>query len=273
MEKIRKITVKDIIKFKSEGKMISALTAYDHVFARILDEAGIDIILVGDSLGNVMLGYKNTLPVTMQEMIIHTQAVARGVKKGLIVADMPFGSYQNGDAIAVKNAIDLAKAGAEAVKVEGIGYLSAISKIIKTGIPVMGHLGFTPQSVNELGYRIQGKDRISALKLFADAKKIEKAGCFALVLEMVPEELAKKISKALKIPVIGIGAGNAVDGQVLVTYDLLGLYDDAPGFVKQTANLKPEIIKAIKKFIVRPYLTCPAYRQAGGRQGSNVERP
>ena len=225
------------------------LTAYDYPFAKILDEAGVDIILVGDSLGNVALGYKNTLPVTMDEMIIHTKAVARGVKNALLVADLPFGSYQENDEQAVANAIKLVKAGAEAVKLEGAGYLAAIKKIIKAGLPVMGHLGFTPQAVNLLGYRTQGKSKKEQVRIIQDAKKLEAAGCFAIVLELMPEELAAKITKAVKIPTIGIGAGDRTDGQVLVTNDLLGLYENPPSFVKPKANLREISLKAIREFI------------------------
>jgi 3-methyl-2-oxobutanoate hydroxymethyltransferase len=246
---MEKITIQKIRNQKPECRKVVMLTAYDYPFAKILDEAGVDIVLVGDSLGNVALGYKNTLPVTMDEMIIHTQAVARGVKRALLVADLPFGSYQASDEAAVANAIKLVKAGAEAVKLEGAGYLSAIKKIIKAGIPVMGHLGFTPQSVNLLGYRTQGKSKKEKVKILQDAKRLEAAGCFAIVLELMPEELAAKITKAVKIPAIGIGAGARTDGQVLVTNDLLGLYENPPSFVKPKLDLRRLILKAIKEFI------------------------
>jgi len=226
------------------------LTAYDYPFARILDEAGVDIVLVGDSLGNVALGYWNTLPVTMAEMLIHTQAVARGVKRALVVADLPFGSYQENDDQAVANAVKLVKAGAEAVKIEGSGYIPAIKKIIRAGIPVMGHVGFTPQSVNILGYRVQGVGSREEKRILAEARLLEKAGCFALVLELIPEKLAAGVTKAVKIPTIGIGAGKKVDGQVLVTNDLLGLYDDPPSFVKKYADLKGVIKTALKRYIL-----------------------
>jgi 3-methyl-2-oxobutanoate hydroxymethyltransferase len=225
------------------------LTAYDFPFAKILDEAGVDIVLVGDSLGNVALGYRDTLPVTMEEMVIHTRAVARAVKRALVVADMPFGSFQESDAKAVANAVKLVKAGAEAVKIEGAQYLSAVKKIIKAGIPVMGHVGFTPQSVNILGYRVQGKGKRSALKILRDARALEKAGCFSLVLELIPESLAAKVTRSVKVPTIGIGAGRKVDGQVLVTNDLLGLYEAPPGFVKPRANLRKIALKAVTEFI------------------------
>lgn len=225
------------------------LTAYDHPVAKLLDGAGLDVVLVGDSLGNVALGYRNTLPVTMDEMVIHVQAVARGVENALIVADLPFGSYQIEPKEAVRAAVRLVKAGADAVKLEGAEHLDAVRQIIKAGIPVMGHLGFTPQSVKLLGYKVQGKERKSAAKIVADAKLLEKAGCFALVIELVPEELGAKISKSLKIPAIGIGAGAKVDGQVLVTNDLIGLFDSPPSFVKPRANVAGIIKKAVGDYI------------------------
>lgn len=245
-----KITVSAIRQKKALGQKIVMLTAYDYLFADILDESGIDIILVGDSLGNVMLGYKNTLPVTMIEMMVHVQAVSRGVSRALVVADMPFGSFQKGKKEAVSCAIDLVKSGAEAVKVEGAEYIGSIKEIKKAGIPVMGHLGFVPQSVNISGYKIQGKTRAGKAKMIKEAKMLEKAGCFAVVLEMVPPELAKTISKQLKIPVIGIGSGQDCDGQVLVTYDLLGLYDNPPSFVKKYANMREEIKRAVSGFVL-----------------------
>ncbi|MBU0574313.1 MAG: 3-methyl-2-oxobutanoate hydroxymethyltransferase [Candidatus Margulisbacteria bacterium] len=245
-----KISTTILLKKKKAREKITMLTAYSCPLANILDEAGVDIVLVGDSVGNVALGYKNTIPVTMLEIMVHTQAVARGVKSAMVVADMPFGSYQVDKNEAVGNAIELAKAGAEAVKVEGAGYIDAIKAIIKAGIPVMGHLGFTPQSVYELGgYKIQGRGAIHRARIIKDARALEKAGCFAIVLEMVPPELAKKISKALKIPVIGIGAGKDCDGQVLVTHDMLGFYENPPSFVKVFTNMRSQIKKAVSSFI------------------------
>lgn len=244
-----KVTTSKLLAKKSAKQPISMLTAYDHLFARILDEAGLDVILVGDSLGNVALGYRNTVPVTMLEMMVHTQAVSRGVERAMVVADLPFGSYQKDSQEAVSNAIELVKAGAEAVKLEGAEYLEAIKAIIKAGIPVMGHLGFTPQAVYQIGCKIQGKGRRSAARTLKNAKALEKAGCFAIVLEMIPEDLAKRISKALKIPVIGIGAGKHCDGQVLVTADMLGLYPNPPSFVKKQADLRSIIKKAVKKHL------------------------
>jgi 3-methyl-2-oxobutanoate hydroxymethyltransferase len=246
---MEKITVNKVRGMRDGVRGIIALTAYDYPFAKILDEAGVDIVLVGDSLGNVALGYKNTLPVTMDEMVIHTKAVSRGVKNALLVADLPFGSYQGNDEKAVANSVKLMKAGAEAVKLEGAGYLSAIRKIVKAGIPVMGHLGFTPQSVNALGYHMQGKSKKEKVKILAEAKKLEAAGCFAIVLELIPEELAAKITKAVKIPTIGIGAGSQTDGQVLVTNDLLGLYENPPGFVKPKLGLRKLILESVKEYV------------------------
>ena len=246
----KKVTTLRLSEMKRDGIKITSLTAYDALVSKILDEAGIAIVLVGDSLGNVALGYKNTLPVTMQEMHIHTQAVSRAVQRALVVADMPFGSFQAGANEAVANAVKLVKAGAEAVKIEGVGYLDAIRKIIKAGIPVMGHVGLTPQSVYKLGgYSKQGKDIKSADMILKEAKLLEKAGCFSVVLEMVPEELARKITKSLKVPTVGIGAGPHCDGQVLVTQDLLGLSEWMPSFVKPKANLKSVAARAVKEFI------------------------
>ena len=247
---MEKVTTAKLRALKSHRQKICMLTAYDRPFAKILEDAGIDIVLVGDSLGNVALGYRNTLAVTMEEMLIHTRAVARAVERAMVVADMPFGSFQKGAKDALSNAIRLVKAGAEAVKIEGAGYLDAVRKIIKAGIPVMGHLGLTPQSVYQLGgYRKQGKDKISARKMLKDARALEKAGCFAVVLEMVPEVLAKKIARTLKVPVIGIGAGPHCDGQVLVTNDLVGLSDWFPSFVRPRANLRRAVSRAVKAFM------------------------
>jgi 3-methyl-2-oxobutanoate hydroxymethyltransferase len=245
-----KITTAKIKGSKSQGHKITMLTAYDYPFAKMVDEAGADIILIGDSLGNVALGYQNTLPVTMEEMLIHTRAVARAVKRALIVADMPFGSFQKEAGETVGNAVKLVKAGAEAVKLEGAEYLDTVKQIIKAGIPVMGHLGLTPQSVHQLGgYGKQGKDKRSAGKILKDARALERAGCFALVLELVPDELAKKISRALKIPAISCGAGSFCDGRVVVTYDLLGISDWHPCFVKPKADLRKVALKALKEFV------------------------
>jgi 3-methyl-2-oxobutanoate hydroxymethyltransferase len=249
LAKEEKVTSLKVRRAKAEHRKVSMLTAYDYPIARILDESGIDIVLVGDSLGNVMLGYRNTLPVTMTEMVVHTQAVSRAVKRALVVADMPFGSYQSDLKLAVSNAVDLIKAGAEAVKIEGAEYLDVIRRILKAGIPVMGHLGFTPQSVHKIGARVQGLGAGEKSRLLKEARALEKAGCFALVLEMVEPKLAQKIKRALKIPVIGIGSGKDLDGQVLVTYDMLGLYPNPPRFVTRYADLSPQIRAAVRKFM------------------------
>lgn len=233
---MEKITSTKVRKSKVQGQKISMLTAYDYPFAKILDEAGVDIILVGDSLGNVVLGHKNTRPVTMEDMAHHTRAAARGIKMALLVADLPY------KAISLSNARRLGKAGAEAVKVEGIQELGEIEKMIKAGIPVMGHLGYLPQ-----------KDRKPAIKrskkIIKEAKILERAGVFAIVLEMVAPELAKEVTDAVKVPTIGIGSGRDCDGQVLVTYDLLGLSDWSPKFAPRYLDLKRQITEAVKRFI------------------------
>ncbi|MFH0887406.1 MAG: 3-methyl-2-oxobutanoate hydroxymethyltransferase [bacterium] len=251
-KKTNKITILDLIdKKKAKGK-ITMLTAYDHPMAKILDEVGVDIILIGDSLGNVILGYENTLPVTMDEMMHHTKAVSRAVKNSLIVSDMPFSAFQAGPGLAYWNASKLiSEGGANAVKIEGVENIKVIKDIIAAGIPVMGHLGFTPQSINRLGgAKVQGRDKKSADKLISDAKLLQKAGVFALVLELVPAQVAKKIQKALKIPVISCGAGKYCDGQVLVINDLIGLSDKKYKFVKQYVNLSAEIKRAVANFIM-----------------------
>ncbi|MFA6548740.1 MAG: 3-methyl-2-oxobutanoate hydroxymethyltransferase [Candidatus Margulisiibacteriota bacterium] len=246
---MEKITTVKLQTSKSKHQKIAMLTAYDYPFARILDEAGVDIVLVGDSLGNVAMGYRNTLPVTMEEMVVHTRAVVQGVKRALVVADMPFGSFQENDEKAVGNAITLVKAGAEAVKIEGVEYISAIRKIIKAGIPVMGHIGFTPQAVNKRGPGTRGKETAERKRLLQEAKALEKAGCFAVVLEMVEAKLAQTLSKTLKIPMIGIGSGPHCDGQVLVTQDLLGLSDWQPSFARPKVNLRTVVSRVIRQFI------------------------
>ncbi len=238
---------------KSAKKKIAMLTAHDYPTARLLDESGIDIILVGDSLGNSVLGYENTIPVTMDEMLHHTKAVTRGVKKAMVVGDMPFMSYQLSPEQALLNASRFIKeGGANGVKVEGSVYLDSIKKIIDAGIPVMGHLGFTPQAVNQLGgYRVQGRTAAEGSKILAAAKALEKAGVFAIVIEMVPPDLSKKISQALDIPTISCGGGPGCDGQVLVLNDLLGLTEESctPKFVKKYANLNKEIRSAVSAYI------------------------
>ncbi len=237
---------------KAENRPVTMLTAYDFSTAKLVEEAGIDTILVGDSLGNVMLGYDSTLPVTMEEMIHHGKAVCRGAKNTFVVVDMPFMSYQISAEDAVKNAGRILKeTGCQAVKLEGgKEILPGIEKMIAAGIPVVGHLGLTPQSVNQLeGYKVQGKDAESAQKLIDDAKALDKAGCCAIVLECVPSRLAEKVTKAVNAVTIGIGAGSGCDGQVLVVNDMLGYSEGfRPKFVKCFANLHDEIIRAMKEY-------------------------
>jgi 3-methyl-2-oxobutanoate hydroxymethyltransferase len=245
-----KWTVSKIKAMKKEQK-IASITAYDSLSARYADEAKIPLILVGDSMGNTVLGYETTLPVTMDEMVHHTAAVSRGVKESLVVADMPFMSYQGAMDSAVENAGRLIKEGrADAVKIEG-GALRAelIERLVANGIPVLGHIGLTPQSVKETGFRVQGKTEEAARRLMDDALVLEQSGVFALVLECVPAELAQKISIALNIPTIGIGAGPYCDGQILVFTDVLGLgMGHVPGFVKKFADLKPQIQSALEAY-------------------------
>ncbi|HNX53590.1 MAG TPA: 3-methyl-2-oxobutanoate hydroxymethyltransferase, partial [Pontiellaceae bacterium] len=245
-----KQTVAGIRKLKGERK-IAVLTAYDWLSARYVDEAGIPVVLVGDSLANTVLGYETTLPVTMDEMVHHTAAVSRGVKEALIVADMPFMSYQGTLEHALENAGRFIKEGrADAVKIEG-GAMRAdlIEKLIANGVPVLGHLGLLPQSVKETGFKMQGRTEDAARKLMDDARALEQAGVFAIVLECVPAELAQKITAALTVPTIGIGAGPHCDGQVLVFTDVLGLgHGHVPGFVKKFADLKPQIQNALAAY-------------------------
>ncbi len=248
MKKSDKVTVATIRKMKKEGRKISALTAYDYFTARVLNEGGIDLILVGDSLGMVMLGYENTVPVTMEEMLHHTRAVVRGNRRSLVVGDMPFLSYHISNARALRNAGRFVQeAGAHAVKLEGgVTVAPLVAKMVKAGIPVLGHIGLTPQDVLKLGgYRVRGKTDASARELMGDAKALEEAGAFAIVLEAIPSSLAGEITRASKVPTIGIGAGPLCDGQILVTHDLLGLFDRfKPKFVKQYADLKKEMLQA-----------------------------
>lgn len=246
------MTIPDLLKKKQSGKKITMLTAYDYLFGRILDEAEIDVVLVGDSLGVVVQGNQNTLPVTMEEMIYHTRIVSRGVKKGILLADMPFLSYQTSVSKAVLNAGRFLKEGnAMGVKIEGGSpVVDRIKAIAEAGIPVMGHIGLTPQSVHKMGgYKIQGKEPKEAEKILTDSLLIQEAGAFGLLLEGIPAPLAEKVSKSLSIPTIGIGAGPGCDGQVLVLYDLLGLFDQfVPKFVRQYAELKKVTSEAVRKY-------------------------
>ncbi|MEP7356052.1 MAG: 3-methyl-2-oxobutanoate hydroxymethyltransferase [Anaerolineales bacterium] len=244
----KKVTTSTLRAKKARGEPITMLTAYDFPTAQAIDRAGIDAILVGDSLGMVVLGYDTTLPVTMEDMLHHCKAVARGASTAHLIGDMPFMSYQVSEAEAVRNAGRfLQEAGMDAIKLEGgRGMVPTISAIVAAGIPVMGHIGLTPQSVHQLGgFKTQGKSAEAARALVADAHALEAAGCYALVLEAIPDRLAELISQRLTIPTIGIGAGSGSDGQVLVTYDLLGLFDGfTPKFVKQYAALHAEMARA-----------------------------
>ncbi|MEG0798356.1 MAG: 3-methyl-2-oxobutanoate hydroxymethyltransferase [Acidaminococcaceae bacterium] len=247
------ITTGTIRTKKQQGQPITMITAYDVAMARTVDEAGIDMILVGDSVGNVMLGYDSTIPVTMEEMLHHTKAVCRGTKYALVVGDMPFMSYQVSTAEALVNAGRFLKeTGCTAVKLEGgQSVCASVAKMVSAGIPVVGHIGLTPQSVNQLGgFKVQGKDLAAAQQLLADAKALEAAGAFAIVLECVPAALAAKVTSLLSVPTIGIGAGNGCDGQVLVCNDLLGMHSGfTPKFVKKYRDLHHEMVSAVQEYI------------------------
>ena len=248
-----RVTINDVREMKARGEKIPMMTAYDYTSARIVDDAGIPIILVGDTLGQVVLGYDSTLPVTMDEMIHHTRAVARGAGHALIVGDMPFMSYQTGPTDALRNAGRfLQQGGAQTVKLEGgVNMARTVERIVSSGIPVMGHIGLTPQSVNQLGgYKVQGKSLKSAVRLMEDARALEEAGAFALVLECVPASLARLITERVSIPTIGIGAGRNCDGQVQVFHDMLGLFTDfVPKHAKRYADLGQSIAGAVAEYI------------------------
>ena len=247
-----KLTVLDVRARKNSGSMITSLTAYDYPWALLIDKAGIDIILVGDSLGMVVLGYEDTVAVTMDEMVHHTRAVTRAVKRSLVVGDMPFGSYNSSFEKAVENATRLIKeGGADSVKLEGGKNMApVVEAIVKAGIPVQGHIGLTPQTVSALGgYKAQGKSAEAARALMEDARALEDAGCFSIVLEAVTAQIAKMVTGAVSIPTIGIGSGIHCDGQVLVTHDMVGLFDRfTPKFVKQYVKINESIDKAITSY-------------------------
>jgi 3-methyl-2-oxobutanoate hydroxymethyltransferase len=247
-----KITVLDFDRKKKTGEKITMLTAYDYPMARIIDSAGIDSILVGDSVGMVMLGYENTVSVTMDEMIHHAKAVRKGAKKAFLIGDMPFMSYQASNEDAIRNAGRFVQeAGCEAVKVEGGKEITPrVKAIIAAGIPVLGHIGLTPQSINKLGgYRVQGRDADTASVLMEDAVELQKAGCFAVILECVPKELAKKVTQKLHVPTIGIGAGVHCDGQILVTHDIIGYFEKfTPKFAKKYADVGKIITEAVTAY-------------------------
>ena len=246
------MTIPDIIAMKKNGEKISMLTAYDTSFAGMIDAAGIDMVLVGDSLGMVLLGYNSTIPVTMEEMLHHCRAAGKGVKRALLVGDMPFMSYQVSESEAISNAGRFLKeAGCDAVKLEGgTEVCDTVKAIVKAGISVMGHIGLTPQTASQLGgYKVQGKDADSARRLLQSAKDLEAAGAFSIVLECIPAQLSEAISKTVSIPTIGIGAGKHCDGQVLVTHDMVGMFEKfTPSFVKQYVNLAPQIKEAVAAY-------------------------
>ena len=248
----RRITTNTLSEMKISGEKIAMLTAYDFTLAGIIDKAGIDVILVGDSASNVMAGHETTLPITLEQIIYHASSVIRAVKRALVVVDLPFGTYQSDSKEALRSAIKIMKeSGAHAVKLEGGSQVvESIERILQAGIPVMGHLGLTPQSIYKFGtYSVRAKEEAEAKKLIKDAKLLEKAGCFSIVLEKIPAKLAEKVSKAVNIPIIGIGAGVNVDGQVLVLHDMLGMtHEFNPRFLRRYLNLFDDITDAIKKY-------------------------
>lgn len=252
-KEIKKITTNTLQKMKANGEKISMLTAYDFSFAKLIDAAGMDVILVGDSASNVMAGHETTLPITLDQMIYHAQSVVRGVNRSLVVVDLPFGAYQSNADVALASAIRVMKeTGGHALKLEGgEEIIDSIKRIVNAGIPVMGHLGLTPQSIYKFGtYNVRAKEEAEAEKLKADAKLLEEAGCFSIVLEKIPAALAKEVSESLHIPTIGIGAGNYCDGQVLVMHDMLGINEEfKPRFLRQYATLAQQIDTAVKQYI------------------------
>ncbi|VXB78533.1 3-methyl-2-oxobutanoate hydroxymethyltransferase [Flavobacterium sp. 9R] len=249
----KRITTKSLIEMKANGEKISMLTAYDYTMAKIVDTAGIDVILVGDSASNVMAGHETTLPITLDQMIYHASSVVRAVERALVVVDLPFGSYQSDPKEALRSSIRIMKeSGGHAVKLEGGKEIKeSIKKILNAGIPVMGHLGLTPQSIYKFGtYTVRAKEEAEAEKLIEDAQMLEKLGCFALVLEKIPAHLAEKVAKSIAIPVIGIGAGGGVDGQVLVIHDMLGMNNEfSPRFLRRYLNLYEQMTTAISGYV------------------------
>lgn len=252
-KEIKKVTTNTLQKMKAAGEKIAMITAYDFSFARIMDGAGVDVILVGDSASNVMAGHETTVTITLEQMIYHAQCVVRGIDRSLVVVDLPFGSYQSNSDIALASAVRIMKeSGGHSVKMEGgEEILDSIKKIVSAGIPVMGHLGLTPQSIYKFGtYAVRAKEEAEAEKLKRDALLLQEAGCFAIVLEKIPAELAKEVSQSLHIPTIGIGAGNACDGQVLVMHDMLGINTEfKPRFLRQYLNMHEQITGAVQKYI------------------------
>lgn len=250
---VKRVTTNVLQEMKNSGAKISMLTGYDFSMARIIDSAGIDIILVGDSASNVMAGHETTLPITLDQMIYHAGSVVRAVERALVVVDMPFGSYQGNSKEALSNAIRIMKeSGGHGVKLEGgIEIIESIKRILTAGIPVMGHLGLTPQSIYKFGtYVVRAKEEAEAQRLVEDAKALEEAGCFAIVLEKIPAALAEQVAKSVSIPIIGIGAGNGVDGQVLVVHDMLGINNEfSPRFLRKYANLYDVMLEAFQNYI------------------------
>jgi 3-methyl-2-oxobutanoate hydroxymethyltransferase len=250
---VKRVTTHVLQEMKNSGEKISMLTGYDFSMARIIDAAGIDVILVGDSASNVMAGHETTLPITLDQMIYHASSVVRAVERALVVVDMPFGSYQGNSKEALSNAIRIMKeSGGHAVKLEGgFEIIESIKRILTAGIPVMGHLGLTPQSIYKFGtYVVRAKEDAEAQRLIEDAKALEEAGCFAIVLEKIPAKLAEQVAKSVSIPIIGIGAGSGVDGQVLVVHDMLGINNEfSPRFLRKYANLYEQMMTAVQQYI------------------------
>lgn len=249
----KKITTKSLVDMKANGEKISMLTAYDYTMAKIVDTAGVDVILVGDSASNVMAGHETTLPITLDQMIYHASSVVRAIDRALVVVDLPFGTYQSDPKEALRSSIRIMKeSGGHAVKLEGGSEIKdSIKKILNAGIPVMGHLGLTPQSIYKFGtYTVRAKEEAEADKLIEDAKLLERLGCFALVLEKIPAKLAQKVAESIQIPVIGIGAGSGVDGQVLVLHDMIGMtHEFSPRFLRRYMNLYEDMTKAIGQYV------------------------
>ena len=249
----KRVTTKSVVEMKANGEKISMLTAYDYTFAKLLDSADIDVLLVGDSASNVMAGHETTLPITLDQMIYHASSVVRGVERALVVVDLPFGTYQSDPKKALRSASRIMKeSGAHAIKLEGgKEEAESIKRIVNAGIPVMGHLGLTPQSIHQFGsFALRAKEEAEAQKLKEDAKLLEQLGCFAIVLEKIPAKLAEEVAKSVRVPIIGIGAGSAVDGQVLVMQDMLGMNNEfQPRFLRKYANLQEVITKAVSHYI------------------------
>jgi len=249
----KRVTVKSLVEMKALGEKISMLTAYDYTMAKIVDGAGVDVILVGDSASNVMAGHETTLPITLDQMIYHSSSVVRAIDRALVVVDLPFGTYQSDPKEALRSAIRIMKeSGGHAVKLEGGKEIKdSIKKILNAGVPVMGHLGLTPQSIYKFGtYTVRAKEEEEALRLIEDAKLLERLGCFALVLEKIPAALAQQVAESISIPVIGIGAGGGVDGQVLVLHDMIGMTQEFhPRFLRRYMNLHEEMTTAISQYV------------------------